>query len=150
MIKKILVPTDGSDHARKAIEYACDFALKYDAMVYFLHVIRRSHVPKEILDYIKVERIEEPPEHVFLQLQKIGDGITKAAEREAREKGVKEVESVVVEGDPAKKIIELARREGVDTIVMGSRGLGTLEGVFLGSVSHKVCNLVHCTCVTVK
>jgi nucleotide-binding universal stress UspA family protein len=72
------------------------------------------------------------------------------AEREFKEKGVKNFQSSIIEGDPAQAIIEFARKEAVDTIVMGSRGLGNLEGVFLGSVSHKVCNLAHCTCLTVK
>jgi nucleotide-binding universal stress UspA family protein len=39
MIKKILVPTDGSDHAKKAIEIASDLALKYGATICLLHVV---------------------------------------------------------------------------------------------------------------
>jgi nucleotide-binding universal stress UspA family protein len=148
MIKKILVPVDGSNHARKAIGFACDLASKYDATVYLLHVMHRSEIPKYVLEYIKAEKIEESPKHVFLE--KIGYGIIEAAQRDLREKGVKDVHSVVVEGDPAKRIIEFARDEGVDLIVMGSRGLGTIEDLFLGSVSHKVSHLAHCTCVMVK
>ena len=148
MIKKILVATDGSDHAKKAIDYACDLALKYDAEVYLLYVIYKSGVPKSLLKVIEAHRIEKTPEHAILK--EIGDRIIKMAERECREKGVKNFQSSIIEGDPAQAIIEFAREKGVDMIVMGSRGLGNLEGVFLGSVSHKVCNLAHCTCLTVK
>jgi len=148
MIKKILVATDGSDHAKKAIDYACDLALKYDAEVYLLYVIYKSGVPKSLLKVIEAHRIEKTPEHAILR--EIGDRIIKMAERECREKGVKNFQSSIIEGDPAQAIIEFAREKGVDMIVMGSRGLGNLEGVFLGSVSHKVCNLAHCTCLTVK
>lgn len=148
MIKKVLVATDGSDHAKKAIDYACDLALKYDAEVYLLYVIYKSGVPKSLLKVIEAHRIEKTPEHAILK--EIGDRIIKMAERECRERGVKNFQSSIIEGDPAQAIIEFAREKGVDMIVMGSRGLGNLEGVFLGSVSHKVCNLAHCTCLTVK
>ena len=148
MIKKILVATDGSDHAKKAIDYACDLTLKYDAEVYLLHVIYKSGVPKNLLKVLEAHRIEKTPEHAILK--EIGDRIIEMAERECREKGLKNFQSSIIEGDPAQAIIEFAREKGVDMIVMGSRGLGNLEGVFLGSVSHKVCNLAHCTCLTVK
>jgi nucleotide-binding universal stress UspA family protein len=148
MIKKILVATDGSDHAKKAIDYACDLTLKYDAEVYLLHVIYKSGVPKNLLKVLEAHRIEKTPEHAILK--EIGDRIIEMAERECREKGLKNFQSSIIEGDPAQAIIEFAREKGVDMIIMGSRGLGNLEGVFLGSVSHKVCNLAHCTCLTVK
>lgn len=148
MINKILVATDGSEHAKKAIDYACDLALKYDAEVSLLHVIHKAGVPKSLLKVIGAHRIEKTPEHAILT--EIGDRIIEMAERAFKERGVRNFRSSIIEGDPAQAIIEFAREEGVDMIVMGSRGLGTLEGVFLGSVSHKVCNLAHCTCLTVK
>jgi nucleotide-binding universal stress UspA family protein len=148
MIKKILVATDGSEHAKKAIDYACDLALKYDAEIYLLHVIHKSGVPKSLLKVIESHRIKKTPEHAILE--EIGDRIIEMAQREFKEKGVKNFQPSIIEGDPAQAIIEFARDKGVDMIVLGSRGLGNLEEVFLGSVSHKVCNLAHCTCLTVK
>ena len=148
MVKKILVPTDGSEHARRAIDLASDIALQYDAMLYILHVISETTIPDEVLDYIRVERVEEPPERVYQR--KIGEGTIAAAEREARNKGLKEVQSEVVQGDPAEEIINFAREKGVDMIMLGSRGLGQIKGMFLGSVSSKVCHVADCTCVTVK
>jgi len=148
LLKRILVPTDGSGHARKAIELATDMALQYDATLYLLHVVSESKIPEDVLDYIKVEKIDEPPERVYLQ--KIGEGIVAAAEREAKKKGVKEVNTDVVLGDPAEMIIKYAREKGVDMIMLGSRGLGQIQGLFLGSVTSKVCHVAECTCVTVK
>ena len=148
-MKRILVPTDGSAHARRAIELATDIALQYGAMLYLLHVVSESTIPDEVLEYIRVERLEEPPERVYLQ--KIGEGIISAAEREVRNKGMKkEVQSAVVQGDPAETIINFAREKGVDMIMLGSRGLGQVKGMLLGSVSSKVCHVADCTCVTVK
>ena len=148
MVRKILVATDGSSHARKAIEYASDIASKYNAKMYLVHVVSESGVPNEVLQYIEVEGIEEPPESVYLQ--KIGEGIVGAAEKEITDKGVKDVQSVVLQGDPAGKILEFARDNAVDMIVIGSRGLGSVQGMFLGSVSNKVCHAADCTCVTIK
>jgi nucleotide-binding universal stress UspA family protein len=148
MVERILVATDGSNHARKAIEYASDIASKYNAKLYLFHVVSETDIPQDVLEYIKVEGIEEPPKSVYLQ--KVGEGIIGAAEKEITEKGVKDVQSVVTQGDPAGKIIEFARDNRVDMIVIGSRGLGSIKGMFLGSVSSKVCHAADCTCVTIK
>jgi len=148
MIRKILVPTDGSDHARKAVEYASDLALKYNAEVFLIHVVNEPKVPEEIVQFMRNEHVEESPSSVYLQM--VAKKIMGAAEKKVREKGVREVQSLVVEGDPAEGIIEFAQKSGIDMIVMGSRGLGKLESLFLGSVSNKVCHLADCTCVTVK
>ena len=53
-------------------------------------------------------------------------------------------------GDPAERILDCAKREHVDMIVMGTRGLSDLKGLLMGSVSHKVSHLADCACVTVK
>ena len=148
MITKILVATDGSDHARKAIDYACDLGLKYGATVYLLHVIHKSGIPKRLLELIEEHRRAEAQENALLR--EIGERIINAAKSEAEKKGLKNFQSFLIEGDPAETIIKFAQEKNVDMIVLGSRGLGTLEGVFLGSVSHKVCNLAHCTCMTIK
>ena len=68
MIKKILVPTDGSAYAAKAFEYASDLALKYDAELHFVHVVSESKIPEGLDDFIRTERIEDQPrEAVFLK-----------------------------------------------------------------------------------
>ena len=148
MIKNILVPVDGSGHAKKAVQYASDLALKYNAGVHLIHVVHEPKIPEELLEYIKGENIKESPSYVYLQ--RIGQKIMGAAEKEVKDKGVKDVHTVVVEGDPADMILDYARKAGTDMIVIGSRGLGKVESIVLGSVSNKVCHMADCTCVTVK
>jgi nucleotide-binding universal stress UspA family protein len=94
-------------------------------------------------DYELVQKMEDA-------LRKGGKEIVEKAESEIRVKGVKHFHSAVLLGDPATEIIRYAKENGVDMIVMGSRGEGTLEGLLFGSVSQKVCDLASCTCVTVK
>jgi nucleotide-binding universal stress UspA family protein len=148
MVKKILVATDGSDNAKKAIEMAADMALQHDAVLYLLHVVSKRDLPEEFLRYVEVEGFEEEPELVYLH--KIGDAIIGEAEKAVRKKGIREVEADLLQGDAAGKILDFAKEKGVDMIVLGSRGLGRMKEILLGSVSTKVCHLAECTCVTVK
>jgi nucleotide-binding universal stress UspA family protein len=148
MIKNILVAVDGSEHSLKAVDYAIDIALKYDCEMYLLHVVTKVEIPEELLRYADVEKIEDPPEYLYLK--GIGDRILKKSEKTAKEKGVKEVRTVIKKGNPADKITEFARENNIDWVFMGSRGLGSIKGLLLGSVSSKVCHLSDSTCITVK
>ena len=65
-------------------------------------------------------------------------------------RGVKKIVPVMVEGDPAEAILDLAARHKASMIVMGSRGLSDVKGLLLGSTSHKVNAQAGCTCVSVK
>ena len=53
-------------------------------------------------------------------------------------------------GDAAAAILEVAEEEKADLIVIGSRGLGRLKSLLMGSVSQKVAQLAGCTCMTVR
>ncbi len=83
-------------------------------------------------------------------LRQIGQHILGIAEREAKAAGIAKVTTRLEDGDPARVILAMAEQERVGTIVMGSRGLGSLQALFVGSVSHKVSQHAQCTCVLVK
>ena len=174
MIRTILVPTDGSDHARKALALACGLAEKYDARVVLVHVLLRDAAPDDLRAVSNVKRLPqavqrelERVEDVPLAAASLGGGyvappiptsvleavgaqIFDTAKRSAKRIGVKKVSVHLAEGDPADRILECAKREKADMIVMGKRGLGSLKELFIGSVSHKVGNLATCPCMTVK
>lgn len=168
MINTILSATDGSKHAGKALDLAADLAAKYGAKLVLMHVMGHGKVPDELEHMAQVEHVTEPapvdvtpprapiPQgglrseadqkiHIY-----IGDRLVSDAEDMAKAKGVKNVRKIVEDGDPAVRILEAAERHGADMIVMGSRGLGNLKGLLLGSVSQKVNHLCACTCVCVK
>ena len=148
MIKKILVPVDGSEHASKAIEFASNMAKQSDATIHLLHVAQVTEIPEAIREFIRSEEIGESPYYVYSEA--IGRRILSVAEDEAKKNGVKHIETSVIQGDPAEKIVSFAKHGAFDMIVIGSRGLGSLRGALLGSVSSKVCHLTDRTCVTVK
>ena len=83
-------------------------------------------------------------------LNDVGSLILDNARKLAESKGVKDIATHIADGAAADKIIAVAEKENADMIVMGSRGLGNIAGLLMGSVSHKVAHLAKCTCVTVK
>ena len=84
------------------------------------------------------------------QEELLGERLLAEAERTARESGGKHVRTILADGDPAREILAAATSERVDAIVIGSRGLGKLSAMLLGSISHKVSNDAHCTVIIVR
>lgn len=174
MFKKVLVAIDGSDHARRATEIAGDIAGKYGADLVLLHVVTNGKVPASLAHMLEVEHLTEaehpsPPnvanlpggiatvergtdsrEHEEQMQESIAQKTLAEAERIVKSKDVSAVSLVTERGDPAERILDCAAREGVDLIVMGTRGLSDLKGLLMGSVSHKICQLSDCSCITVK
>ena len=173
MIKRILVPVDGSAQSIKAVELASDLASKYDAEVELLHVLLRGHMPDGLRKAIEVEvgsragggskHLVNMPQEIMARVEDksttqlslealdvIAKHVLSRVAALCREKGVSRVTQTVEEGNPAKIILETAESKGADMIVMGSRGLSDLKGMLVGSVSQKVSQLCKCTCVTVK
>ena len=77
MIKKILVPVDGSAHMSKAIEFAAHMARIEDAVVHLLHVVKLTRIPEELDDYIRAEKIKESSAYLYINL--LGNRIIGAA-----------------------------------------------------------------------
>ena len=146
MFKTILVATDGSEHADKALDIACDMAQKWGSRLIILSVYRHHSMPGSTHSLVGGAEIEPPD----AALGKLAREIMDRATARGRERGVRQVEGLVRRGPPARTIVQVAKERGADAIAMGSRGLGDAEGFFLGSVSHKVSSLAECTCITVK
>jgi nucleotide-binding universal stress UspA family protein len=175
MFNNILCSSDGSDHSNKALDLAIDLAKKYDARLVILHVPHRSenidalqrfaevegltkHVNKEIQRLqSRDDRIDLAAGSVFQDsgisprlLVEVGQHILDGAKGRAERKGLENIDARLESGDPADKILRCIDEENIDCVVMGSRGLNNIKGLFLGSVSHKVANRAPCTCITVK
>ena len=149
-IRTILHPTDGSASARKAFEFACDLAAERKAELLILHVQRRrgnDAIPPGLEQFSEIEHVRATEAQL---LRAAAEYIVDEARAVAQTRGIARVGAEVAEGDPALRIVDVARTRKVDTIVMGSRGLGDLEGLLLGSVSHKVAHAAPCSCVIVR
>ena len=135
MISKILIATDGSDHAGNALKYDIEQAVKWDAQLIILSVIPplRPILPDPDGFYpIYLPEFEEDLEKAY---QSILDKAVKTVLNEHSKIGVK---SRLEKGRPSNVIMKVARTENVDLIVMGSRGLGGITGTVLGSTSQAV------------
>lgn len=146
MFRSILVPLDGSQHARQALFVACHLLPDDGGTLHLLHVPEPfTHETLMVWDIgpVTLESTQEEREWIGQLL------LTRATDA-AREQGASRIEADLVRGDPARAILEEARRRGVDAIVLGSRGLSDLQGFVVGSVSHKVAHAAESTVITVR
>lgn len=146
MLKKILVAVDGSAPSRRALKMGAEIAQKFDAVLVLIYVIRDMQLPESLRQMAEVELVQESR---LTTLQKIGQKILEEAAEGAKATGARDIRLEVRPGDPAGAILRYASDEKVDLIVMGSRGLGEMESMLLGSVSRKVSNLAKVGCLTV-
>jgi len=146
MSRTIVVPVDGSEHSRKALEFAADLCTRMGGKLYLLHVVQSLPLDRTLVLGAAAISVNMTGE----ELREVGTKVMDAAKAEAAKLGCTDVECDVVLGDAAHEIVECARSLDAYMVVMGSRGLSDLAGLFMGSVSHKVMHLAPCTCVSVR
>ena len=147
MLKNILVATDASPASNRAINIAADLAGKYGATLHLLYAVRDMQLPPELKKMAEVEKIAGARSDV---LDFVGQKILGDAESRATKKGATIVKSSLEHGDPATVILRYAKRRKVDLIVLGTRGLGQVKGMLMGSVSRKVTNLSDFSCLIIR
>lgn len=138
MFKSILVPYDGSKGAEMALRKAVELCSALSDCTLTLLTVYRHHSMLEAS--ISMVRADEPG-----NLDDIMRGHAKQVAEHgkaiATEAGCPNVRAFVKSGPTARMIVSFAQEHGNDLIVIGSRGLGSLESYLLGSVSHKVTGL---------
>ncbi len=147
MIKSILVATDASPAAKRALALAIEIAVRHEAALEIVHVIRDLQIPPNLRDMAQVMNMADARGDVMMF---VAEQVLSDARERARKGGVEEVGTHVGQGDPAGAIIAQARRRESDLIVLGTRGLNATEGMLLGSVSRKVANLCRTNCLIVR
>lgn len=149
MFSHILVAVDGSKHAMRAATAAIELAQRYGAQLEVITVAKKptAEITEQLRHYMEVEHI---PATLDEMMDRRSQEILDQVEQQARKKGLEEIRKTAKSGPPARTIVAHAKQVGADLIVMGSRGLGDIEGLLLGSVSHKVSALAECSCMTVR
>ena len=171
MFQTILVGTDGSGHAGRAVEVAAAIAAQFEARLVVLSVVQSGPVPEEIAG--QAHRRDTVPPHPLLAnipswfddaldatrkgtgeahvlIEALARGAVEHALIVAEQAGISAPVTVLEHGDPAEIILALAEREDADLIVLGRRGLGRVAELLLGSVSHKVAQQSDRCCLTVR
>ena len=124
-VRRVLVATDRSETAERAVRFATDMAERYGAELFVLRVLLSD-------DGTRAEAIRELAEY---------------AESLAGERGRS---SVVIGADPAEAIVESARREKADVLVVGSVGMTGRREFLLHNVPNRVSHNAPCTVVIVQ
>ncbi|MDH3239110.1 MAG: universal stress protein [Alphaproteobacteria bacterium] len=169
MFENIVVATDGSENSKRALEVGAKLAAACNGRLTVVHVAptylaleeaeQASDLPQPAKDEIKRVRdaisgfdmsIVAPLPAPQSAIEFLGNAVLDRANDTVRECGIKEISRVLAQGDAAEEIVAAAETAKADLIVIGSRGLSDLEGLVMGSVSHKVIHLAKCPCVTVK
>jgi len=140
MFKHILLAVDGSDHAMRAAKVASEMAHCVEA-VELRVVVAYDPIPP----YLGEPNLQGA---INARLDDAQSILQKAVTAVGDVPG--EIHTELIEGDSAEAIIDVAKTRKSDVIVMGSRGLGRLAGLVLGSTSQKVVSHAPCPVLIVR
>lgn len=142
----MLVPLDGSDQSKHALEYAINLALQTSAEIQLLTVVPPVFLPSYSFYVLKSDAIRDCQKELELSFKGV---LRKAFEYVNSLKTSLKVSTKLAKGEPYKEIVKTAMEGDFDLIIMGSRGS---EGrcSFQGSVSSKVIDEAHCPILLIK
>ena len=134
MIKKIIVASDGSKTAGKAVTYTADLAKQTGAAVTVLGVVDITSFVAQAIPPARAAKIRVSVQDY---LRAAAAGYLDEAAAYFRKKGVR-VQQVIRTGHPVEEIVKEALKSRADLIVMGSHGRSALRAAVLGSVTYGV------------
>lgn len=128
--RQILIATDGSETANEAADFGIEMFGCSGAKVYALYVI-------DITPYRSVPLDKIWSRETLDEFERVGHEATYYVEKLGKAAGL-EVETRVLKGHPAEKILSFSEDNNIDMIIVGSLGKGGYERALLGSVSEKI------------
>ena len=139
MYKHIVLAADGSQNAVRAAKETIKIAsMSKDCVVEVVYVADFENAKTEVLHSISKEALELERRRKINNVEKLLN------ESEICYK------VSILHGIPGPEIVKFANENNVDLLVIGSRGLNSLQEMVLGSVSHKVIKRVNCPALVVK
>jgi len=140
---RILVPVDGSDSAVRAVRYAISLRDKFrDPVQYDLVNVQRGITSGNVRMFVSQGEIKR-----FQQEE--GENALRSARAALDDSGAAYAAHIAV-GDESESIARYAAEHGCDLVVMGTRGMGSIANMLLGSVSARVIHLSPVPVVLVK
>jgi nucleotide-binding universal stress UspA family protein len=145
MFRSIVVGTDGSDTARKAVDEAIDLARTVGATVCLVSAYEPVSQAR-----LREEAKQTPPDLQWMvnPREEVDSTLSDAADV-VRDAGLG-VETFAREGDPADAILDVAEERGADLIVVGNKGMTGARRFLLGSVPNKVSHHAPCSVLIVR
>ncbi|PLX44110.1 MAG: hypothetical protein C0605_03210 [Hyphomicrobiales bacterium] len=175
-MKTIVAAIDSSKHSAKVLQRAAGEAVNHDAELILVHAVSPHELSNEELEYAEKrcgekfrklvgggvlsefqssDEANPPSMKKFIRARDLffkfhGEDLLKQAGEDARKQGVKSVRTVLKEGAAAKAVLEAARDENADLIVIGRSGQGRIAEFFLGSTARKILNNADRSVLTVE
>jgi nucleotide-binding universal stress UspA family protein len=137
-LNRILLSTDGSEFSRRATARAMDFAESYETELYVISIVEISPEIYSIAPQVVEKKVVETEKYLA--------GIKK----QASSRGITSKEFVRDSAEPYNVIDELAQKEQVGLIVMGSHGRTGLKRILMGSTAERVISQAPCPVLVVK
>jgi nucleotide-binding universal stress UspA family protein len=145
MFKKILSCTDFSENSHWAFTYALTLAKTFKSKLLILHVTPEPVHPDQLSIYLPPEKLEELKASQKKELDK-----ELKTHYLQKMRGFKNYQVIFKEGEPFLEIIQMARKESVDLIVMGTHGRTGLDHILFGSTAEKVVRKSPCPVMTIR
>jgi nucleotide-binding universal stress UspA family protein len=139
MFNRIIVAIDGSEHSNRALSCARELAERFGASLWLVHAYPQT---SDLRSYDQFGKL-------IAQRKRAGQSILDKARKILGEINC-EIHEELLEGPEAEAILSVAEIQKVGLILIGTRGLGSLEGILLGSVSRKVTHHASCPVMLVR
>lgn len=142
-IKKVLVPIDFSDYSKSALKYAVNFAKSFNADIILVYVVEPIIYPPDF----SMGQIAMPSINTEWD-DRAKDELAKLAKNEIT--GVNSVKTIIKTGKPFVEIIETAKEENADLIIIATHGHSGVEHILFGSTAEKVVRKAPCPVLTLR
>jgi len=133
MFNRIIVAIDGSEHSNRAVSCARELAELFGASLWLVHAYPQT---SDLRSYEQFGKL-------IARRKRAGQSILDEARKTLDEINC-EINEELLEGPEAEAILSVAEIQKIGLILMGTRGLGSLEGILMGSVSRKVTHHASC------
>ena len=147
-VNKILLAIDKSGYKNKATAYAITLAKALGAEVTVIHIIGRSSfgATGDLLGYYRGGKLKAYQDALKKEAEKLLKGAVELGQKE----GVTMHSEVIMDSSAEKAIIDYAKKQKMDLIVIGTKGMTGIERFLMGSVANDVITYAHCPVLAIR
>ncbi|MFY8135189.1 MAG: universal stress protein [Aquimonas sp.] len=142
-MRSVLIPFDGSDGAKRALQYAIDFVREYGRLS--VHLLNVQDEPVVYGDYLTASLLDSLRKAAL----RAADEVLASGREMLAAAGI-ESHSHTALGGVAEQVARAVAMQGCDTVIMGTRGMGAVSNLLMGSVATRVVHLSQVPVLLVK
>lgn len=139
LFKKILIATDGSKRTQSAVETGLEIARQHNSKVYAVYVVDTvtfTSIPMDVTWENMYQLLKDEGEDAVGRVKDAASGI--------------DIETKVLEGNPAVEITKFAKDNDLNLIIVGTLGKSGIDRILLGSVAEKIVRIAPCPVLVIK